>query len=254
MTLELQVVDAFTDKAFSGNPAAVAVVDDFPSEQRMQDVAREMALSETAFCVARADGDYDLRWFTPTVEVDLCGHATLATAHVLQASARFHTRSGVLSCERGPDGLMRIDLPADPPEPAPIPAGLPFDAVRSFARTRSDLLVELADASAVRSLAPDLQAVAAVGGRCVVVTAAGDRSGVDCVSRVFAPNVGIPEDPVTGSAHCALAVFWGDRLGRHALVGEQASSRGGTVLMERRGDRVVLGGGAVTVSRVTLLV
>lgn len=273
MTLELTVVDAFTQVPLRGNPAAVAVVDGFPDEARMQAVAAEMALSETAFCVPRPDGNHDLRWFTPTVEVDLCGHATLATAHVLGGSARFHTRSGLLTCERtaggsagsesaagGPvdgepaAGAILMDFPADPPDPAPVPSALGLPSVRAFARTRADALVELDDAAAVRSLEPDIGALASLGTRGVIVTAAGDRAGVDCVSRFFAPNAGIPEDPVTGSAHCALAVYWGDRLGRERLVGEQASRRGGTVLMERRGERVAIGGHAVIVSTVTMLV
>ena len=257
MTLELTVVDAFTDQAFRGNPAAVAVVGQFPDEERMQQVAREMALSETAFCVPRPDGDHDLRWFTPEVEVDLCGHATLATAHVLGGRARFHTRSGELTCADGPEGTIAMDFPADPPATAEAPAGLQGAvggaAARAYAVTPSAALVELADAAAVRALVPDFGALAALGTRCVIVTAAGDRPGVDCVSRVFGPNVGIPEDPVTGSAHCALAVYWADRLGRDRLVGEQASRRGGVVRMERRGERVLLAGHAVTVSRVTFV-
>ncbi len=253
MAFELTVVDAFTDTPLRGNPAAVALLDRFPDEARMQAIACEMALAETAFCVARPDGDHDLRWFTPTVEADLCGHATLATAHVLGGAARFHTRSGLLSCERA-DGVILMDFPADEPVPAPAPEGLDLTGVTAFATTRFDALVELGDAAAVRSLVPDLAMFAALGTRGVIVTAAGDRPGVDCVSRFFAPNVGIPEDPVTGSAHCALAVYWGERLGRQKLRGEQASPRGGFVLMERRGSRVAIGGHAVTVSTVTMFV
>jgi PhzF family phenazine biosynthesis protein len=263
--MDLTVVDSFTDRPFAGNPAAVAVVDAFPDEGRMQAVAREMNLSETAFVVARADGSHDLRWFTPTVEVDLCGHATLAAAHVLGGTATFHTRSGALVCTPTDDGWIEMDFPADPTTPEAAPPSLaaalgldgaanPEGAVRSFARGRGDVLVELYRAEAVRSLRPDPAAVAALGWRALIVTAAGDRAGVDCVSRVFAPNAGIPEDPVTGSAHCTLAGFWGERLGRDELVGEQASARGGIVRMRRAGQRVVLGGQAVTVSQVRLLV
>jgi predicted PhzF superfamily epimerase YddE/YHI9 len=252
MALELTVVDAFTDRPFAGNPAAVAVVEAFPDEERMQAVAAEMALSETAFCVGRPDGDHDLRWFTPTVEVDLCGHATLATAHVLGGQGRFHTRSGLLSC-RSEGETVWMDFPADPPAVAPVPGGLELEGVRAFAICRDDALVELADAAAVRSLEPDLRSLAALGTRGVVVTAAGDRPGVDCVSRFFGPNAGVPEDPVTGSAHCALAVWWAARTGRRELVGEQASRRGGTVRMVLAGDRVRLGGRAVTVSRVEMV-
>lgn len=213
MSLELTVVDAFAERPFSGNPAAVAVVDAFPDDARMQSVAAEMALSETAFCVARHDGDHDLRWFSPAAEVDLCGHATLATAHVLGGDGRFHTRGGVLSCWSDGDGVIRMDFPSDPPRPAAVPAALQAALapreVRGFAMCRFDALVELADAAAVRSWRPDLETVAGVGTRGVCVTAPGDRPGVDCVSRFFAPNAGIAEDPVTGSVHCALALCGG---------------------------------------------
>jgi PhzF family phenazine biosynthesis protein len=259
--MDLTVVDSFTDRPFAGNPAAVAIVDAFPDEDRMQAIAREMNLSETAFVVPRADGSYDLRWFTPTVEVDLCGHATLASAHVLGGAGAFHTRSGELRCAPAGDGWIEMDFPADPTTSGPVPPSLPAALglssetdVHAFARGRADLLVEVADAVTVRSLDPDQSRVAALGGRCVIVTAAGDRPGVDCVSRVFAPNAGIAEDPVTGSAHCTLAEYWGERLGRDVLVGEQASARGGVVRMTRRGARVVLGGQAVTISKVQLVV
>lgn len=279
--MDITVVDSFTDRPFAGNPAAIAVLGGFPAEGRMQAIAREMNLSETAFVVARNDGSYDLRWFTPTVEVDLCGHATLAAAHVLGGAGTFHTRSGALVCELAEDGWIEMDFPADAttaedPPPSLVGALGLDDAsdVRVFARGRSDILVELADAGTVRALRPDQAAVAALGSRGVIVTAAGDgngegdgegdgdvivtaagdRPGVDCVSRVFAPNAGIPEDPVTGSAHCTLAGYWGARLGRDELVGEQASARGGTVRMRRNGERVVLGGQAVTVSQVHLVV
>lgn len=248
------MVDAFTDRPFSGNPAAVAVLDEFPDDRHMQQVAAEMALAETAYCVPRADGDFDLRWFSPVVEVALCGHATLATAHVLGGTPRFHTRGGVLSCRLDDEAVVRMDFPADPPVAADEPPGLGIEGVRVFARTREDALVELGDAGAVRSFVPDLRALAALGTRGVILTAPGDRPGIDCVSRFFAPNVGIPEDQATGSAHCALAVWWGDRLGGDSLVGEQASTRGATVWMTRHGDRVELGGRAVTVSRVTMLI
>jgi len=258
--MDLTVVDAFTTRPFAGNPAAVAVLGDFPDEARMQDVAAEMHLSETAFAVARPDGSHDLRWFTPEVEVDLCGHATLATAHVLGGTARFHTRSGTLVCSVGDDGWIEMDFPADPATPGDAPAsvgaalGLDDPAtVRAVARGRGAVVVELADADTVRRLRPDMAAVAGLG-LFTVVTAPGDTEGVDCVSRVFAPNLGIPEDPVTGAAHCTLAGHWGERLGRDVLTGVQASARGGTVRMRRRGDRVFLGGQAVTVAQVRLVV
>jgi predicted PhzF superfamily epimerase YddE/YHI9 len=255
MGLELTVVDAFTERPFAGNPAAVAIVPEFPDGNSMQAVAREMNLSETAFVVSRADGDYDLRWFTPVAEVALCGHATLASAHVVGSPARFHTRSGVLSCTAAADGSIEMDFPSDPPTPVEMdPAALGLEGVRWCGQTRDDLLVELAGAAAVRSFVPDLSRLAAAGTRGVIVTGAGDVPGIDCVSRFFAPNLGIPEDPVTGSAHCALAVFWAERTGKHRLLGEQASSRGGLVRMTHQGDRVVLGGHAVAISRVRLLV
>jgi predicted PhzF superfamily epimerase YddE/YHI9 len=220
----------------------------------MQSIAREMNLSETAFAALRDDGSYDLRWFTPAVEVDLCGHATLAVAHVLGGAGRFMTKSGLLTCSNGEDGWIEMDFPSDPPAVAEPPATLEIDGIKWCGRGRRDLLLELADAATVRSLRPDLIVMAGLGVRCIVVTAAGDRSGIDCVSRVFAPAAGIPEDPVTGSAHCTLAPFWAERLGRVELIGEQASARGGIVRMRVAGDRVILGGRAVTVSQVRMLV
>jgi predicted PhzF superfamily epimerase YddE/YHI9 len=254
VALELTVVDAFTDQPFAGNPAAVAVMDAFPEAARMQAVAREMNLSETAFVVERSDGDYDLRWFTPAVEVDLCGHATLASAHVLGGGPRFHTRSGSLACTVGADGWIEMDFPSDSPTPGPVPTGLGLPFICWYGTGRGYVLVELETTATVRRLQPDLSALAALGTRTVIVTAAGDQPGIDCVSRVFAPNAGIPEDPVTGSAHCALAVFWGDRTGRAMLIGEQASDRGGIVRMRRAAERVILSGQAVTVAHTALLV
>jgi predicted PhzF superfamily epimerase YddE/YHI9 len=251
--LELAVVDAFTTEPFTGNPAAVAILDAFADDARMQAVAREMNYSETAFVVPRADGDYDLRWFTPAVEMDLCGHATLAAAHVLNRSVRFHTRSGVLACVQAEGGWIEMDFPADPPAEAPAPAGLQLPGARWYGVGKWDSVVELDTAELVRDLQPDLAAIASLGTRCCIVTAAGDRAGVDCVSRVFAPNVGIPEDPVTGSAHCTLAAYWTARLGARTLTGEQASARGGTVRMRLHGDRVTLSGQAITVAQTTLL-
>jgi predicted PhzF superfamily epimerase YddE/YHI9 len=253
MALELTVVDAFTSEPFRGNPAAVAILDAFPGDDLMQAVAREMNLSETAFVVPRDDGDHDLRWFTPAVEVDLCGHATLAAAHVLASPTRFHTRSGSLACTHGAGGWIEMDFPADPPVEAPAPPGLGVPAVRWYGVGRWDALVEVGDAAVVRRLRPDLAAIAAVGTRCVAVTAPADMPGVDFVSRVFAPNVGIPEDPVTGSAHCTLAVHWAARLGRPDLVAEQASARGGTLRVRVRGDRVTIAGQAVTVATTRLI-
>lgn len=264
MPMELTVVDAFTDRPFSGNPAAVAVLEAFPVEALMQAVAGEMNLSETAFVVRRRDRDYDLRWFTPSVEVELCGHATLAATHVLGFSGggahvspgtvRFHTRSGVLTCTSDASGWIEMDFPSDVAVEAEVPAGLGLPGLRWYGRGKWDALAVLESGSDVRKLQPDLPTFAGLGTRSVIVTAAGDREGIDCVSRVFGPNVGVPEDPVTGSAHCTLAVFWSEQLGRESLVGEQASARGGIVRMRRQGDRVLLGGQAVTVSQVRLLI
>jgi predicted PhzF superfamily epimerase YddE/YHI9 len=254
MTLLLTVVDAFTDRPFSGNQAAVALVDAFPPAEHMQAVAAEMNLAETAFVVRRPDGDFDLRWFSPMVEIDLCGHATLASAHVLGGAGRFRTRSGVLTCSRDSTGRIEMDFPAMPALEASPPSGLDLDGIRWFGRGQFDVLIELADADAVRAYRPLLDELAALAPRGVIITAAGDRHGVDCVSRFFAPNAGVPEDAVTGSAHCTLAVFWAERLGRTTLVGHQASARTGTVHMRLEGDRVMLGGQAVTVSRVEMVV
>ncbi len=253
MALELTVVDAFTDVPFRGNPAAVAILESYPDDERLRAVAREMNLSETAFVVPRPDGDHDLRWFTPAVEVDLCGHATLAAAHVLGGSARFHTRSGLLTCASTDRQGIEMDFPADPPAEAPMPASLELPSVRWFGYGQWSALAELDTAALVRNLRPDLASISALETRALIVTASGDRPGVDCVSRVFGPNVGIPEDPVTGSAHCALAVHWGQRLGVDTLVGEQASARGGTVRMRRRGARVGIAGHAVTTAYVRLI-
>jgi predicted PhzF superfamily epimerase YddE/YHI9 len=255
MSLSLVVVDAFTTEAFRGNPAAVTVLEPgaSPSDQRMQEIARELSLSETAFLRPRGAGHYDLRWFTPTVEVDLCGHATLASAHVVGTPAMFHTRSGELRCDAGEDGLILMDFPRDPPVEAEAPDGVLPEAL-AWLHGRLDLHAELPSADAVRSLVPDLTAIAALDCRGLIVTAPGDKAGVDCVSRFFAPQSGVPEDPVTGSAHATIAEVWSARTARTDLVGEQASARGGIVHMSLRGERIRLGGHAVTVSEVHLLV
>ncbi|MGH7497926.1 MAG: PhzF family phenazine biosynthesis protein [Gemmatimonadales bacterium] len=254
-------VDAFTERPFAGNPAAVCVLAGPRDEEWMQLVAREMNLAETAFLVPRAGG-FDLRWFTPACEVDLCGHATLASAHTLWedghltggAVARFHTRSGVLTAERR-DGLIWLDFPATPAIAAEAPdelrrgLGVPLAWV---GRTPFDYLVEVDSEKTLRSLAPDLLLLARIPVRGVIVTARSEGEW-DFVSRFFAPAAGVPEDPVTGSAHCALAPFWGQRLGRSEMVGYQASTRGGVVRLRLAADRVLLGGQAVTVMRGELL-
>jgi PhzF family phenazine biosynthesis protein len=256
VALPIQVVDAFTAAPFRGNPAAVVLLDAAADDTWMQSVAAEMKHSETAFLEPRAEAEFGLRWFTPAVEVDLCGHATLASAHALwdwgvldeTATVRFATRSGELLC-RPLDDLIEMDFPASPSVAADAPAGL-FDALAveaapTFAND-SFVLVELPTADAVRAVAPDFRRLADVEARGVIVTAAGDD--YDVVSRMFAPRVGIDEDPVTGAAHCMLAPHWAERLGPE-LVAHQASARGGVVHTRLDGDRVALAGEAVTVLR-----
>lgn len=248
------VVDAFTDAVFGGNPAGVVLLDAPADAVWMQQVAAEFRHAETAFVVPRTDGAWDLRWFTPLVEVDLCGHATLASAHVLASLGtvgplHFHTRSGVLTAAVG-DGRITLDFPAQPPHRTEVPLGLEpaLDIPLDRAWTNDvDLLLEAASARTVLELAPDLEVVARLPFRGVVVTArAGEDADHDFVSRFFAPQVGVPEDPVTGSAHCMLAPFWAERLGRSSLVGVQLSARGGRVALRVRGERVTLRGSAVT--------
>jgi PhzF family phenazine biosynthesis protein len=262
MAIRITTADAFTDQAFAGNPAAVCLLDAPRSDTWMQSVAREMNLAETAFLV-RAGDEFGLRWFTPTVEVDLCGHATLASAHVLweegyldpASEARFHTRSGLLIGTRQ-DGWIALDFPTTPPAPIEPPPDLTRGLgapIKFAARTPFDYFVELESEAAVRKLTPDLGLLAGLGTRGVIVTSRSANPGFDFVSRFFAPGAGVPEDPVTGSAHCALGPFWGERLGKASLVGYQASARGGVVRVTVRGDRVLLGGQAVTVLRAELL-
>lgn len=252
-------VDAFTDRPFAGNPAAVCVLPAARDTRWMQKVALEMNLSETAF-LHRVEDGYSLRWFTPTVEVDLCGHATLATAHVLweegflapETVARFQTRSGLLTAKReGP--WIELDFPAKLIGPPTGPVDELTRAlnvpVRSAAFNEFDCLAEVESEAVVRSLVPDMTRLAAIPVRGVIVTAPASTPGFDFVSRFFAPRVGIDEDPVCGSAHCALAPYWGERLGKTELVGYQASPRGGVVRVRVNGSRVHLAGQAVTVLR-----
>lgn len=250
-------MDAFTDRPFGGNPAGVVLLDEPADAGWMQAVAAEMKHAETAFVEIGGDGPLPLRWFTPTTEVDLCGHATLATAHVVGSNS-FSTRSGVLVCVVGEDGWIRMDFPADPPTPIELPeplrASLSGVAVKAVAKGVSDVLVEFGSAAEVREFVPDLAAIATVSGRGVIVTAPGDRAGLDIVSRCFYPAFGISEDPVTGSAHCTLASWWAPRLGKPDLLGEQASPRGGFVKMTQSNSRVHLSGQAVTVLRGDLAV
>jgi PhzF family phenazine biosynthesis protein len=258
MSLPLFQVDAFTDRPFVGNPAAVCLLDEPGDPAWMQDVAREMNLAETAFLHKQADS-YSLRWFTPAVEVDLCGHATLASAHVLweqgylpaETQARFHTKSGLLTAERH-GNWIELNFPVKPAEPAESIPGLQeaLGITPVYVGTSQfDCLVEVESEAVVRELRPDLAKLAAIPMRGVIVTSRANMPGYDFVSRFFAPRVGVPEDPVTGSAHCVLAPFWGKRLGREELIGYQASARGGIVRVRLDGERVRLGGQAVTVLR-----
>lgn len=249
-------VDAFTDKPFKGNPAAVCILPEASDEGWMQNVAMEMNLSETAFLHKRGDG-FDLRWFTPSVEIDLCGHATLASAHVLWESgilkpdeeARFHTRSGLLTAKRK-DSWIELDFPAEPEDEAPIPSGL-ISAIgvspNYTGRNRFDYLIEVESEDVVRNITPDFKLLASVPARGIIVTSISASDKYDFVSRFFAPAVGINEDPVTGSAHCCLGPFWKKQLNKNSFTAYQASSRGGVVRVSLRGDRVLLGGQAVTV-------
>lgn len=258
MSQSISVVDAFTDTPFAGNPAAVCVLPHATTEEWMQAVAAEMNLSETAFLVARDDGDHDLRWFTPTTEVELCGHATLGSAHVLGGEARFHTRSGLLTCHRGAGGRIEMDFPAITTSPTDQPGnwsallGLLAEGIVGVWDGGGWTLVQVGDAATVRSVLPHIEGIRKHGGGVIVVAAPGDRPGIDSVCRVFAPAYGINEDPVTGSAHCVLAPWLAARTGRREFVGEQASARGGIVGMRVEGDRVVLSGRAVTVMEGTL--
>jgi predicted PhzF superfamily epimerase YddE/YHI9 len=274
MTHPITVVDSFTDTPFGGNPAGVCVLAQPTTEAWMRSVAAELNLAETAFLVPRPDGDHDLRWFTPTTEVDLCGHATLASAHVLGGERRFHTRSGVLTCRPDGDGGITMDFPAIAVAPVDVPDVAALDvwagalgvgpgSIVGLSAGGGWTLVEAATPADVRSARPDRGAIIGLAPDSGVVLAAapGDRPGVDSVCRVFAPVYGIDEDPVTGSAHCVLAPWLaarsraggsGEGAGRTSFVGEQVSARGGVVGMRLAGDRVVLSGRAVTVIEGTL--
>ena len=256
MGLRITQIDAFTAKPFAGNPAAVCLLPEPRPAAWMQAVAQEMKVSETAFLVKQADG-YDLRWFTPAVEVDLCGHATLASAHLLWETnqlrsgeqARFHTRSGLLTAgRRGP--WIELDCPAKPEQPALAPPGLAeaLGVTSTYVgKNEFDYLVEVASEADVRALQPNFALLATLGVRGVIVTSRASSPSFDLVSRFFAPGSGIDEDPVTGSAHCFLGPFWSTRLHKEDFVAYQASPRGGVVRVRLSGDRVILGGQAVTV-------
>jgi len=258
MSIAITQVDAFTSRPYAGNPAAVCILREPAGEGWMRDVAREMNLSETAFLVPHDDG-YNLRWLTPSVEVDLCGHATLASAHVLwedrhlasDATARFHTRSGLLQAVRRGEWI-EMDFPAKVDEPAEAPGdlagGLGLQPVY-VGRNQFDYLVEVESAEALRNAQPDHSALRKLTVRGIIVTARSDEPEFDFISRFFAPGAGVDEDPVTGSAHCCLGPYWSKRLGKTEFTAYQASPRGGVVRVRCAGDRVLLSGQAVTVLR-----
>jgi PhzF family phenazine biosynthesis protein len=264
MAQRITQVDAFTARRFSGDPAAVCVLHERRESEWMQDVAAEMNLSETAFAL-RLDGPgrFNLRWFTPNSEVDLCGHATLATAHVLweeghiqsDQGPHFETRSGVLTARRGPRGI-ELDFPREavesevtsPAELALLEAAIPA-RILFAGRNRFDLLVELEDEATLTSLRPDIRKLEALPCRGVIVTSGSADPEFDFASRFFAPRVGVDEDPVCGSAHCCLGPYWGEKLGKSELTGHPRSRRGGVVGVRVEGPRVVLIGQAVTVLR-----
>lgn len=251
MKLAIYQVDAFTSQRFGGNPAAVCPLEDWLTDAQMQAIAAENNLAETAFFIPNGR-EFDLRWFTPTVEVDLCGHATLATAHVILNELghpdnylHFHSRSGLLKVHRK-DHLLELDFPATPPAPAPAPEGLVEGlglAPREVLRSKFDYLCVYGSAEEVLALAPDFRRLAQVPARGVIATAPGH----DCafVSRFFAPASGIDEDPVTGSAHCALVPYWASVLGKHKLHARQVSRRGGELWCDLAGDRVRMAGDCV---------
>ncbi|HWS72495.1 MAG TPA: PhzF family phenazine biosynthesis protein [Thermoanaerobaculia bacterium] len=262
--MRLLQIDAFTDVPFRGNPAAVCFLDKVRETAWMQDVAMEMNLSETAFLLRTADG-YSLRWLSPTVEIDLCGHATLASAHALweegrlpeSETARFHTRSGLLTATR--DGeWIELDFPAkleQPIDPSPdLIEGLGNPRIVYAGRNQLDYIVEVESEEVLRNLQPDHSKLRTLGLRGVIVTSRPSSAGFDFLSRFFAPGSGIDEDPVTGSAHCCLGPYWASRLGKREFLAYQASPRGGVVRVRLEGDRVKLGGRAVTVLRGELAV
>ncbi|WP_411151278.1 PhzF family phenazine biosynthesis protein [Streptomyces sp. A30] len=268
--MRIRIVDAFTDRPFAGNPAGVLLLDAFPGDHRLQDIALEVNHAETAFAHRLPEGgeaDWALRWFTPAAEVDMCGHATLATAHVLHRSGahegpmRFATRSGVLIATPREDGSITLDFPTAPLTAVELPdavaEALGAEPLTAFdtGPNIGDLLVELPDEKTVHALTPDHKALVAHSERGIIATARAEdpTRGYDFVSRCFFPRIGIDEDPVTGSAHTALAPYWAERLGRPDLTGLQASPRSGRVGTELLGDRTLLTGRAVTVIEGELL-
>jgi PhzF family phenazine biosynthesis protein len=263
MSIRIVTVDAFTSVPFAGNPAAVCVLKEPRSEEWLRSVAREMNLSETAFLTPR-NGEFDLRWLTPAVEVDLCGHATVAGAHVLWEDnylprgqqARFHTRSGLLTADRR-NGWIELDFPMKRAEPVESPPelrpALGISPAVAVAKNAFDYLVAIGSEQELRGLKPNFELLRRIPARGIIVTARSSAPEFDFVSRFFAPASGIDEDPVTGSSHTALGPYWAGRLGKTEMIGFQASARGGVVRVRLNGDRVILGGQAVTVMHGTLL-
>ncbi len=260
MSTAIAVVDAFAARPFTGNPAAVCILESWPADGWLQSLAAEMNLSETACVVPQPDGRWHLRWFTPATEVDLCGHATLASAHRLWETGRlgpgepalFETRSGTLTCRRSGDWIV-MDFPAMVPRPAPPEEGLAealgVSAIAALEANGRDLIAEVASETDVRQATPDFRRLLAGGFSRTnfMLTARADSPDIDFVSRFFAPADGIDEDPVTGSAHCGLAPYWAGRLGKRDMTGHQVSTRGGIVRVGLRGDRVEVAGQVVTV-------
>lgn len=262
MSITIYQVDSFASEAFKGNPAGVCVLDEPADETWMRNVAMEMNLSETAF-LHRVEDGFSLRWFTPAVEVDLCGHATLASAHILwergflpaDETARFHTKSGALTVVRKGDWL-EMDFPAEPARET--------DGIESFqsaiggapivflGRNRMDHIIEVESEKIVRNLKPDMAAVKSITDRGLIVTATADADDIDFVSRFFAPAAGIDEDPVTGSSHCCLTPYWTQKLGKKDMTAYQASARGGVLRVSANGDRVKISGQAITVMKIEL--
>lgn len=260
--MKIYQIDAFTDRSFSGNPAGVCLLPHAIDDQLMQNIAMEMNLSETAFLLPQEDG-YNLRWFTPKIEVDLCGHATLASAHMLwetgqldaKAEAHFHTRSGLLTARLTTDGI-ELNFPsqaADPVAPPPLLIEALGFVPQYAGYNGSDYLIVTDDENMLRHLSPDFILLRQIEMRGAIVTARSPDSFIDFTSRFFAPGAGIDEDPVTGSAHCCLGPYWGARLKKTELVGYQASPRGGFVQVRIAEDRVYLTGKAVTVLEGRLL-
>lgn len=250
--MKIYQVDAFTDKVFSGNPAAVVPLENWLSEEEMQSISAENNLSETAYFVEESDGSYKIRWFTPKTEVDICGHATLASAHVLYEhlgfdgeKVVFQSKSGKLTVEKKEE-IYWMNFPSNPPEPIPVPKLLPdsIGTIPIYTGVNRDMLVLLNDEDTVRSIKPDFALLEKMEVRGIIITAKG--SDYDFVSRYFAPSMGIYEDPVTGSAHTLLTPFWGKRLGKSSLKARQISERGGNIMCNQKGDRVEIGGEAVT--------